>query len=53
VSMPAPTPRPTPIDSITSREIGFVRSGSPNPPAGPNPPQVANFDGSEASSTVG
>ena len=56
LSMPAPLPEPTPIDSTTSREIGFVRSPSPNPsetPAGPNPEPDANSTGPEASSKVG
>ena len=53
LSVPAPLPEPTPIDSITSHEIGFVRSPSPEPPAGPNPVTDANSTDSEASSKVG
>jgi hypothetical protein len=56
LSMPAPLPEPTPIDSSTSREIGFVRSPSSNPletPVASNPAPDANSTGPEASSKVG
>ena len=51
-----PVPGPTPIDSITSREIGFVRSLSPiaePAPAEPNPHPPANSSDPDPSSTVG
>jgi hypothetical protein len=54
--MPAPPPRPaksTPIDSITSREIGFVRSLSSDPSEAPASTPPANSDDPGASSTVG
>jgi hypothetical protein len=57
LSMPAPLPTPTPIDSITSAPIGFVRSSAPDPPrpfpAAPNPAEDANSAGLRPSSTVG
>ena len=60
LAMPAPPRLPAesaPIESITSSEIGFVRSHSPIPPAtpaaAPNPDRDANSDDPEASPTVG
>ena len=60
LSTPPESPEPAeivPIDSSTSKEIGFVRSLSPNPPEPPAPEPPANSPANsaapEASSTVG